>query len=241
MHLSIIIPAYNEERCLPAALAAAALGCAMLADRQERAEIIVVDNNSTDRTAEIARQSGALVVSEPVNQIGRARNAGARAAQGKWLLFLDADSQPSRALWEDLAAALADPKILGGGATLQQDGAYFLYGLALKLWNAWSRLSKDAAGAFLFFRREAFEAVGGFDLKYYAGEEVYLCRRIKRYGRSQGLRCIILSAHPLLTSARKAALYTPGEFGRFLVKTFFHLGRTLHRPADCGIWYDGRR
>jgi len=54
--------------------------------------MIVCDNNSTDRTAEIARAAGAIVVYEPVNQIARRRNCGAAAATGDWLIFVDADS-----------------------------------------------------------------------------------------------------------------------------------------------------
>ena len=61
-------------------------------------ELIVCDNNSTDRTAEIARNAGARVVFEPVNQIARARNRGAAAATGDWLIFVDADSHPSAGL-----------------------------------------------------------------------------------------------------------------------------------------------
>ncbi len=55
-------------------------------------EMIVADNNSRDRTPEIAREHGAIVVFEPINQISRARNAGAKAARGRYLIFLDADT-----------------------------------------------------------------------------------------------------------------------------------------------------
>ena len=51
-------------------------------------ELMVCDNNSSDTTAAIARASGARVVFEPVNQIGRARNTGAAAATGEWLVFV---------------------------------------------------------------------------------------------------------------------------------------------------------
>ena len=64
------------------------------------------DNNSKDRTAEIARAAGARVVFEPVNQIARARNAGAAAATGIWLVFVDADSHPSAALFDEVAGQI---------------------------------------------------------------------------------------------------------------------------------------
>ena len=70
MKLSVVVPAYNEERLLPATLA-------NLRNLLPAAsELIVCDNNSTDGTAQIARAFGAVVVFEPVNQIARARNTG---------------------------------------------------------------------------------------------------------------------------------------------------------------------
>jgi glycosyltransferase involved in cell wall biosynthesis len=77
MKLSIIIPAYNEAKrikdCLQSVFAA------LRADARVNltAEVIVVDNNSSDDTTCLARAAGAQVIFEPVNQIARARNAGA--------------------------------------------------------------------------------------------------------------------------------------------------------------------
>lgn len=111
--VSIIVPAFNEEKLLAGSLRAVtaaaerAFGAAGL-----RWELVVCDNNSTDRTAEIARAAGARVIFEPVNQIGRARNTGAAAASGRWLLFIDADSQPSAALLADAAALTRRPDVL---------------------------------------------------------------------------------------------------------------------------------
>ena len=79
-------------------------------------ELIVCDNNSTDRTAEIARAAGATVVFEPVNQISRARNRGAAAATGDWLLFVDADSIPSSSLIEEILREIASGTCLGNNS-----------------------------------------------------------------------------------------------------------------------------
>src|SRR5436853_2054281 len=91
------------------------------AERGWPAELIVCDNNSTDQTAEIARAAGAKVVFEPVNQIARARNAGASIATGEWLVFVDADSQPSRELLEDVAQIISTGRFVAGGATVILD------------------------------------------------------------------------------------------------------------------------
>ena len=77
MHLSIIIPAFNEERLIEHCLRSVSASLAVNDRPGLTSEIIVVDNNSTDNTANLARQAGAGVVFEPINQIGRARNTGA--------------------------------------------------------------------------------------------------------------------------------------------------------------------
>src|SRR5437016_2114818 len=92
------------------------------AERGWPAELIVCDNNSEDRTAELARAAGARVVFEPVNQIARARNTGAARAAGEWLIFIDADSQPSRELFAEAADAMQGGRCLAGGATLAFPG-----------------------------------------------------------------------------------------------------------------------
>ena len=91
MKLSVVVPAFNEERLLAGSLAAIRDALRAFEEAGWDTELIVCDNNSTDRTAEIARDAGAAVVFEPVNQIARARNAGAAHATGEWLLFVDAD------------------------------------------------------------------------------------------------------------------------------------------------------
>jgi glycosyltransferase involved in cell wall biosynthesis len=107
--LSVIVPAFNEERLLPATLV-------NLKERVPPFELIVCDNNSTDRTAEIARAAGATVVFEPVNQISRARNRGGAAATGEWLLFVDADSLPGRELLRETLEAIASGRCLAPAA-----------------------------------------------------------------------------------------------------------------------------
>ncbi|HUN69649.1 MAG TPA: glycosyltransferase, partial [Burkholderiales bacterium] len=78
MRLSIVVPAFNEERLLASTLESIK-AAAKVFDAAGGWELIVCDNNSTDATAEIARAAGAQVVFEPHNQISRARNRGAAA------------------------------------------------------------------------------------------------------------------------------------------------------------------
>jgi glycosyltransferase involved in cell wall biosynthesis len=242
MRVSVVLPAFNEEKLLPAALAAVKAAASAFTSRGWEWECVVCDNNSTDGTAAVARAGGATVVFEPVNQIGRARDAGARAATGEWLVFIDADSTPSAELFASIATRIAEGRAVGGGSTVELEPGTPRYArFVCGLWNLWSRLAGWAAGSCVWVEAAAFRAVGGFGTEYYAGEEVFLSRRLKSLARCSGRRFLILSDHPLRTSSRKLKLYTLTEAGRFFFRMLFTAGRAAKRPENCEIWYDGRR
>ena len=136
MDYSFIIPAFNEEQYLRRTIKSAQ-SC-IKTKKSYNGEIIVVDNNSTDQTSEIARKLGCKVVFEPVNQIARARNAGAREASGKTLLFLDADTLLPVETFRNAIDSVAQGKIGAGGALLKFDSHHqrLVSGIVLPyLWN----------------------------------------------------------------------------------------------------------
>ncbi|OFW06296.1 MAG: hypothetical protein A3I61_07500 [Acidobacteria bacterium RIFCSPLOWO2_02_FULL_68_18] len=241
MNVSVVVPAFNEERGLAASLRAIRAGMTTLEDRGWWSELIVCDNNSTDCTAAVAREHGAAVVFEPINQISRARNAGAGRARGDWLVFVDADSHPSRALFAEMAGVIEEGRCLAGGSTVRLDQSDPLSSLVVAGWNAVSRIMHWAAGSFIFCEAHVFRELGGFSLELYAAEEIELFRRLKRVALQRRRTIAILHRHPLETSARKARLYTAREAFGFLLKTVVLGGRPLQNPADCYQWYDGRR
>ncbi|MFP4381867.1 MAG: glycosyltransferase [Candidatus Sumerlaeia bacterium] len=241
MVISFVIPAYNEAKGIGRCLASLDEAIEAVSAMPEH-EIIVVDNNSSDQTAAIARETGARVVFEGENQIARARNCGAQAAQGDWLVFLDADSWIGPELLEDLLKEINAGKTGAGGATIcfPSDAGWSMR-TALWGWNLISRMLKWAAGSFIFCRKDLFQAIGGFDENFFAGEEVDLSRRLKRICRKKRLRFRILAKHPLLTSARKEELYSTWELFGFAFRFLILPKRTLKRRKDCSIWYDGKR
>lgn len=241
MKISVVVPAFNEERGLAACLRSIREAMTAFDEAGWSSELIVCDNNSTDRTAAIAREHGADVVFEPVNQISRARNAGAARASGDWLVFVDADSHPTRELFADMARLIAHGRCLAGGSTVRLDASDVPSMLVIGGWNAISRLMRWAAGSFIFCEASAFRAAGGFSLELYAAEEIDLFRRLKRLARRRGRTVEILQDHPLQTSARKKDLYTVREHLAFMLKTIVRGGRTLRSPDECYQWYDGRR
>lgn len=203
--------------------------------------MIVCDNNSTDRTAEIARSAGALVVFEPVNQIARARNTGAAAACGDWLLFIDADSHPEPALFVEVAERIDSGRVLGGGVTIRLDNGRWTARMVTTMWNLVSRTGKLMAGSFIFVEAAAFRQIGGFSHDWFAAEELDLCRRLKKLARKTKRRIVILHRHPLQTSARKADLYSPWETLWMLARVVLSGGRSLRSRETTHLWYDGRR
>ena len=241
MKASVIIPAFNEEKLLTATLDAVREACSALTKRGWDTEVIVCDNNSTDRTAELARTAGVRVVFEPINQIGRARNTGASAATGDWLIFVDADSSPSPELFDAVANAAESGRVLAGGSTIRLDGGGIAIHLITALWNISSRCLRWMAGSFIFVERAAFEQVGGFSLALFAAEEIDLSKRLKPLGRQSGRRLKILHTAPLRTSARKADLYTTTELLRFMLRGLLRPQSTVQNREACHPWYDGRR
>jgi glycosyltransferase involved in cell wall biosynthesis len=241
MKISVVVPAYNEERLLGGTLHSLRVAMEAFDWRGWTSELVVCDNNSTDRTAAIAREAGARVVFEPVNQISRARNSGAAETGGDWMFFVDADSQPTAELFSEAADAIATGRCLAGGSTVTYANAPRGAALVVGMWNVLSRITRWAAGSFMFCEAAAFRESGGFSEKLYASEEIDLFRRLKRIARRDRRTIVILHRHPLLTSDRKLRLYGWRELSRFTLKTIVSGGRTLRSRKDCFAWYDGKR
>jgi glycosyltransferase involved in cell wall biosynthesis len=231
---SIVLPAYNEEALLGATLGALRQAMAAV---PLRGEVVVCDNNSTDRTPSVARAAGARVVFEEKNQISRARNAGARAARGRFLVFVDADTLVPGPLLRDALLALASGRACGGGAAVEMEGVTTaLARRMVRLWNAVSRGRRLAAGSFVFVLREAFDAVGGFSERVYASEEIWLSRAVKRWGRERGLPFVVLRDHPVLTSGRKARWY-PTPVVLAVAVGILVCPLLLRSRRFCWLWY----
>ncbi|HEY3662058.1 MAG TPA: putative molybdenum carrier protein [Chthoniobacterales bacterium] len=230
--LSFVIPAHNEEHELPQTLRA--LRRAVDA-AGEPFELIVVDDASTDATAEIARSFGARVISIERRQIAASRNAGAHAARGDILFFVDADTHIAPGHVTGALAALAQGCI-GGGARVEMEGRLPLFTrILVRVFCVVYFGTGFGAGAFLFTRRADFEGAGGFDEQYFAGEEIYFSLALRKRGRFKILR------EPVITSARKLRMHRPGVL---LGQTFFILlgGRGALRTRDrLALWYDGKR
>ena len=230
--ISFVVPAYNEERLIGAALdaihdAARSVG--------QPYEIVVANDASTDRTPGIAREKGARVVDCHHRQIARVRNTGARASTGDVLIFVDADTVISSAVVRASLASIESGAV-GGGATLHVEGSLPWWG-PMVLWAVGEsmRVMRWAAGCYVFTTRAAFLAAGGFDERIFATEEIFFSQALKRVGR------VVILREQVVTSGRKLRTHSAWDmihlFGLLLVRG----PRLLRNREALAFWYGDRR
>ena len=232
---SIIIPAYNEQDYLPATLANVQAAMQTMA---MQGEVIVVDNNSTDKTADIAREHGAKVIFEPINQISRARNAGAREAKGDYLIFIDADTHITPDLLKLALESLQSGNYCGGGTIVQPDTPLQAWAqFTVDMWNRLSARLCLAAGCFIFCLREGYIASGGFSENVYATEEIWFSLKLKSWGKQHDMGFRIITDYPVRTSARKLHWYSHSQALAMTLPVL--LFPILFRSRRfCKLWYE---
>jgi glycosyltransferase involved in cell wall biosynthesis len=230
--ISFIVPAHNEEACLGQTLQAIHESARAVSQPYE---IIVADDASTDATAEVASQNNARVASVNHRQIAATRNAGARAAQGERLFFVDADTTISSRV---VASALRymDKGAVGGGAPARFDSAAPLYAHLLLIWFGWwMRLAEIAGGAFQFCTRDAFQAVGGFDERLFGAEDAMMSLTLKRKGRF-----VVLWPSVVTSGRRMQGVRGLRMLGTLVCAAFFPK-KLRQRSSVMKLWYDSNR
>jgi glycosyltransferase involved in cell wall biosynthesis len=204
----VIVPAYNEERYLPGTLESIQHARAFLRARSGTAvEILVVDNASTDATAKVAARCGARVIEEPQAGVARARNAGGRGAGGDILVFVDADTLVPPSALARIQDELADARCIGGAVDTRYRPRRRVMRVYLAFWRVLGKLARTAQGATQFCRRDAFEALGGYDDGLFMGEDVDFFWRLGRLARRQGQRVAFIRDILVEPSARRFDLW----------------------------------
>lgn len=238
MDFSIVIPAWNEEAYLPKTLTAVMAVVQKIEEQGvHHGEVIVVDNNSTDTTAAVAAKFQVKLVFEPVNQIARARNTGASVAAGEALIFLDADSQCSEHLLSVVLDKLSGNSVAGGGSIIAPDTPVSVSAQrGISFWNWLSIKARLAAGCFVYCRADAFNDIGGFSDRVYAGEEIFLSRQLKRWAKRHKMTFDIATIDPVITSARKLQWYSSAQILRQMLLMF--IPGAVFSKRLCKTWYD---
>ena len=238
----MIIPCHNEAALLPRLLAT--IETARRAYRGDPAdlEVIVSDNASTDHTVEIAASSGCRIASTGVRRIGAARNAGAAAARGGILAFIDADSQIHPETFNVISAVMARPAVVGGstGATMERWSLGIAVCYAAMLPIVWATTMDIGV---VFCRRADFDAIGGYDETLKFAEDVRFLVDLRRVGRRRGSRLVRATAARVIASTRKFDQFGDWHFLAMAARAPWYL---LNRRAGDAFadryWYrSGRR
>jgi glycosyltransferase involved in cell wall biosynthesis len=230
--ISFIVPAYNEEKLIARTLVALNEAGKRI---DEDYEIVVADDASTDRTADLARTLGARIVKVARRQIAATRNAGARESSGDKLIFVDADTVVSNEVVRAAVEAMNGGAV-GGGSAVTFDGRLPRYAEIINPTLVRTfRALRLACGCFVFCTREAFDKVGGFDEELFASEEISISRALKRLGK------FIVLREPVTTSGRKLRIYSGREILRLFARFIFAGPKALKQRDGLEVWYGGRR
>jgi glycosyltransferase involved in cell wall biosynthesis len=179
---SLIIPAWNEQAYLPRLLDSVEAARRRFDGAAGAVEVIVADNESTDRTAEIARARGCRVAHATPRRIAVARNAGAALARGEILCFVDADYRIHPDTFVVIDRELATGRYIGGATGVRIErwtpGIIVTVVVVLGLLRLFGM-----DGGVWFCRREDFDAVGGYDESVPVSEDVRLLWALRKLGR----------------------------------------------------------
>lgn len=187
MRFSVIIPAYNEEKFLPRLLQSIEVARSNYYGGRDQIEVIVADNDSSDRTAEAATGHGARVVHVAKRRIAAARNGGARAALGEILCFIDADSAVHPQTFNEIERVMKTGRYVWGvtGSVPERKTFPLLLTHYMFMPMVWL-IGLDIGLSFC--RREDWAAVSGYDETRLYAEDVLFPWTLRQLGKKRGQR-----------------------------------------------------
>ena len=239
---SLIIPAYNEEAYLPALLNSVHKARTEYAGGPDEIEVVVVDNASTDATADLARSGGCRVIREDRRIIATVRNTGAQNARGQVFVFVDADNLMHPDTFNAVDRSLATGKVIAGasGVKMQRMSLGIAVTYALMVPLVW--LTHMDTGV-VFCRREDFEAIGGYNENRLFAEDVQLLWDLMRLGRKRGQKLFRMTSAKAIFSTRKFDKYGDWHYLSMTLRMLYGLffSRSSLNAFVRKYWYGSQR
>jgi len=209
--VSVVVATKNEEvnirKCLES----------IKIQTYENIEMILVDNNSTDLTKEIARRYGAYVFNKGPERSAQ-RNFGAKKAKGDYLFFIDADMILTKNVISESVSVLTRDSSTGG-IIIPEKSTGEGFWAKVKSYERSFYVGDDSVEAPRFFRKDVLNEVGGYDEHLIAGEDWDLRNRIGAKSKIGRVKSIILH------NEGKSALLS-------ILKKKFYYARFMHRYFD---------
>lgn len=222
MKISVVIPAHNEERYIKRTLES------IQKQTHKPYEVIVVDNNSTDKTGGIAKKMGVKVLYEKNKGCGFARKAGFEAAKGDIIATTDADSiLPAYWIYRINKAFLKDPDAIAVGGPYRFDTNKYriIQKIVAGIWVFFDKIlnaGNNLPGVNMAVKKNAYKETGGFK-KNLNFEDLDLSLRLKKHGKVIFLKNLVV-----LTSFRryneKGAFKTTFNYMKNYLKVRFGKG-----------------
>lgn len=238
MRISLVVPAFNEERFLPRLIDSIDVARERYVDGSDAVEIIVADNDSTDGTALVALSRGCQVVRVTKRRIGAARNGGAALATGDVVCFVDADMRIHPETFNVIARLVASGRFVGGATGVRPERWSLGFAMTYAMLVPLVVLMRMDTGV-VFCRRADFERVQGYDAEKPFAEDVDFLLRLRKLGRADRRRLVRATEAKAIASLRKFDEFGEWHYFTSMMPLAFKIliGRVTSTEFADRYWY----
>jgi glycosyltransferase involved in cell wall biosynthesis len=200
--ITVCVPAHNEEKFIGACMDSIEKAAEQI--KPATVETIVCINRCTDRTEDIARSHGAVIVKEDEKNIAKITNTAIRRARSEIIVTIDADSRMSPNMLSEVVRLLETDRWIGGGVSIKLERMSLGIAVSALIVVPIILVKYRTVSAGLFwFKKKDFDEIGGFDESLISVQDLDFARRLKTHGRKNDKQSITIRRAHIKTSARK--------------------------------------